>query len=133
MFWRIIGRHRDALADLEQAKKAETPGSPPAPDWLDLVDAYSHYDVQKLARTGGGQVRLAKLLREVALEAPFWTVAGLKAAEEVVLLQPYCFRAHDVMCEYAGVSTQHATNIMGPDAEKFVTAKLGNLDVLPRP
>ena len=128
----LVGRHRDALADLEMAKKAETKDSAPAPEWLDLVDAYSHYDVQRLARAGGSQAKLARLLRAVALEVPFSTVAGLKAAEEVVLLQPYCFRAHDLMCEYAGVANQHATNMMGPQAlEKFLSAELGRLDALP--
>ncbi len=130
----LAGRHADALADLDAAKKkADVKGSLTAPDWLDLVDAYSRYDSARMARQPGPRVKLAAFLRMVALAFPLWTAAGLQAAKDVVLLEPYCFRAHDTMSTFSGVSTQHVATTIGPQAlEQFVSRKLGAVDEVPK-
>ena len=67
--------------------------------------------------------KLAHLLRAFTLAFPLSTAAGLQAARGgLLLLQPYCFRAHDAMADYFGVSTQHVTNMIGPQAmEQFLS------------
>jgi tetratricopeptide (TPR) repeat protein len=128
----LIGRHRDALADLDRAKKVELKGAPAIPDWLDLVGAYCHYDPVVLAEKGGRQAKLAKLLRMLVLAFPRSSAGGLKAAQEVVLLEPFCFRAHDVISDFLGVSTQHVAGTIWSQAlDQFVAARLGAVDVLP--
>ncbi len=113
----LFGRHRDALADLDLAKKKpEVKGAPPPPDWLDVVDAFCRYDSAKLARVQGPQKKLAAFLRMVTVAFPRRTSIGLRAASDVVLLQPYCFRAHDAMSAFFGVATQHVTSMIGPQA-----------------
>jgi tetratricopeptide (TPR) repeat protein len=130
----LIGRHGDALADLEEAKKkAETVGSTPAaPDWVEVVDAFARCDSARMAGVQGAQKRLAALLRMFTLAFPRTTAVGLHAASDVVTLQPYCFRAHDAMSDFFGVSTQHATTMMGPLAlEHFISNKLPAVKELP--
>ena len=68
------------------------------------------------ARAGGGEREARGLLRTFTLAFPLSTAAGLQAAKEVLLLQPFCFCAHDAMADYFGVSTQHVTNMIGPQA-----------------
>jgi len=129
----LSGRHRDALADLDEAKRrAEIKGAPSAPDWLEVVDAFARYDSARLARVQGPQRKLAAMLRMFTLAFPRTTAVGLHAAEDVVILQPYCFRAHDAMSDFFGVSTQHVTTMIGPQAlEHFIAKKLPAVEELP--
>ena len=66
----------------------------------------------------GPQRKLAALLRMFTLAFPRTTSAGLHAANDVVNMEPYCFRAHDAMSEFFGVSTQHVTTMIGPQAPR---------------
>ena len=59
--------------------------------------------------------------------------SALQSAKEVVLLEPYCFRAHDAMSEFQGVSTQHVATMIGPQAlEQLVSSKLAQIDEVPK-
>ena len=109
----LVGRHGDALADLEAVKK-EGGAQEAAPDWVEPIDALCRFDSTRLAQVEGKHAKLARLLRAFTLAFPLSTAAGLQAAKEVLLLQPYCFRAHDAMADYFGVSTQHVTNMIAP-------------------
>jgi tetratricopeptide (TPR) repeat protein len=132
----LAGRHGDALSDLQAARAKAGPagkGAPAPPDWLDLIDAYCRFDSARLARAKGPQTKLAALLRMFTLAFPRSTAAGLRAARDIVLLQPYCFRAHDIMSSYHGVSTLHQTTLIGPQGlEHFITVKLPTVDELPQ-
>jgi len=129
----LFGRHRDALADLDDSKKkAGIKGSPSPPDWVEVVDAFAHCDSARLARVEGPQKKLAAMLRMFTLAFPRSMAIGLRVASDVVVLQPYCFRAHDLMADFFGVSTQHATTMMGPMAlEHYVSKKLPAVEELP--
>ncbi len=113
--WALVGRHADALADLAEAKQKE-PGKTPleAPGWLVLIDAYAHYDSGRLAREEGPKNKLAAFLCMLSLGYPRATGVGLQSAKDVVALQSDCFRAHDAMSEFPGVSTQHMTTMIAP-------------------
>jgi tetratricopeptide (TPR) repeat protein len=131
--WALVGRHRDALVDLEAAKqKASATKAPAAPEWVELIDAFARYDSARLALKEGPYVKLAALLRMLTLSFPRSTTAGLDAAKSVVLLEPHCFRAHDAMSDFFGVSTQHISTMIGPQAlEHFIFEKLPTVDELP--
>ena len=60
--------------------------------------------------------KLAAFLRMVTVAFPRQTSISLRAASDVVLLQPYCFRAHDAMSAFFGVATQHVTSMIGRQA-----------------
>jgi tetratricopeptide (TPR) repeat protein len=130
----LVGRHADALDDLRVAReKADANVAPAAPDWVELIDAYARFDATKLAVPRGRLANLAALLRMFALSYPRSSAAGLNAARAMILQQPYCFRAHDVMSSYHGVSTLHVTTLIGPQAlEHFLAIKLPTVDALPR-
>jgi tetratricopeptide (TPR) repeat protein len=50
----------------------------------------------------------------------------------VVNMEPYCFRAHDTMSEFFGVSTQHVTTMLGPQGlEHFISMRIPAVEELP--
>ncbi len=131
----LVGRHREALADLNEAKikaAGDAKDAPAAPDWVELIDAYARYDSRRLAGREGPQAKLAALLRMLALAYPRLTAVGLQADRNMILLEPHCFRAHDAMCDFFGVSTQHVSTVIGPQAlDHFVREKLPAMIELP--
>ncbi len=102
------------------------------PTWLDLVDAYAHYDSARLALREGPKEKLAALLCMLTLTYPRRTAIGLQSSKDVVLLQPDCFCAHDAMCDSFGVSTQHLSTMAGQEAlQDLVVTKMRGLDGIP--
>ncbi len=127
----LVGYHRDALADLDEAKKLAGPAAKP-PAWLALIDAAARCDVRRLTGQQGPHERLAALLRMITLEFPTTTAISLRAAREVVILDPLCFRAHDAMCQYEGVSNLHVATEVGPQVlQQVFAADLASLKTLP--
>ena len=59
----LVGRHRDALADLESARKraASTKDDPP---WLDVIDAFARCDTKRLEGRKGPGENLARALAD---------------------------------------------------------------------
>jgi tetratricopeptide (TPR) repeat protein len=133
--WALVGRHGEALADLVGAKKrAETdsPGAPTAPGWVDLIDAFCRYDRSRMGVKEGPDARLAALLRMLAAEYPTQTVISLRAARDVLALDPGCFRAHDAACQFRTASNLEAATSAGPRAlAERLPADLRALDDLP--
>jgi tetratricopeptide (TPR) repeat protein len=131
--WALVGRHADALADLAEAQQKEPGKKPPeTPGWIGLIDAYAHYDSGRLAREEGPKNKLAAFLCMLSLGYPRQTGVGLQSAKDVVALQGDCFRAHDVASEFPGVSTQHMTTMIAPQAlEQLLFEKLPGLEGIP--
>ena len=129
----FVGRHRDALADLDLAKqKMASKDSSSTPDWVDVIDAFSRFQSARLTRIQGPQKKLAALLRMLTLAFPRTTSAGLHAANDVVDMEPYCFRAHDGMSEFFGVSIQHVTTVIGPQGlDHFISKRIPATEDLP--
>ena len=129
----LVGRHRDALADLDLAKKKmASKDSSSTPDWVDVIDAFSRFQPTRLTRVQGPQKKLAALLRMLTLAFPRTTSAGLHAANDVVDMEPYCFRAHDGMSEFFGVSIQHVTTVIGPQGlDHFISKRIPATEDLP--
>jgi tetratricopeptide (TPR) repeat protein len=126
----LVGRHGDALADLEAAKpKAK---GAPAPAWVEAVEAYARYDLKRLTGVKGPGEKLAALLRMFALERPTHSPVCLQAAMDVVGLEPACFRAYHTACTFPGLSSRHVTTLRGPQAlEQAFPGGLGAIESLP--
>jgi tetratricopeptide (TPR) repeat protein len=131
--WALVGRHGDALADLALAKqKSQGKNAGETPEWVELVDAFAHFDSGSLARKEGPKAKLPALLCMLTLSFPRTITIGLQSAKDVVALQPDCFRAHDAMCDFQGVSTQHMTTMLAPQAlEQFLFEKVPGLEGIP--
>ncbi len=127
----LAGRHRDALADLESARKL--PGAVKgAPVWLDLIDAYARCDTRRLQGQKAPVERLAALLRMIALEYPAGRAINVQTSRAVLELDPLCFRAADVMCQGQGVSILHVATVFGPQVlEQAFAQDLAAVESLP--
>ena len=127
----LVGRHRDASADLESARKQ--PGdAKDDPAWLDLIDAFARCDAKRLEGPQGPGEKLAALLRMIALEYPSGRAVNVQASRAVLSLDPLCFRACDAMCQGQGVSTQHVSTVFGPQVlAQFFPKDLTTLKSLP--
>jgi tetratricopeptide (TPR) repeat protein len=127
----LVGRHREALADLESAGK-HAGAAKDAPAWVELIDAYVRCDTRRLEDHKGPGENLAALLRMITLEYPSGKAINLAAAKTVVELDPLCFRAHDAMCHLQGVNAQHTSTLLGPTVlEQGFAEDLATLESLP--
>lgn len=130
----LVGRHGDAVEDLKAAReKAARKNGIEVPDWVEVIDAAARFDAGRLGRPQGRHARLTTFLRMMALAYPRSKAVGVNAARAMVVQQPHCFLAHDLMSSYHGVSTLHLTTMLGPQAlEHFLTVGLPESDGLPR-
>jgi tetratricopeptide (TPR) repeat protein len=129
----LVGMHRNALADLAEAKElAEVKDDPSSPAWVDLIDACVRYDLGRLRIKDGPYANLAALLRLMAVEFPTRSSLALRAAEDVLALDPECFRAHDAMCQVGGITDPYVATTTGPQVLTcLVPRKLRALGTLP--
>jgi len=129
----LAGMHRQALADLSEARsRADAGGGPQPPDWVGLIEAYARDEPERLGDASGPHAGLAALLRMSAVEHPLTTGQTLRAAQAVVGRYPDCFRAVDTMCRVGGVSNLHVATEIGPQAlARSLPEWLRALDSLP--
>lgn len=141
----LVGRHGDALEDLDAAaKRAGAQGMPAKPDWVDLIAAFCRYDADKLAAVpeDAAQVRLARLLRFLAIDTQFSSgnsravgsqTLNLRAAALAYQVNPECYRVLDGTCQLAGVSLLHLSTTVGPKTlAETLPAHLQGMLGLPR-
>jgi tetratricopeptide (TPR) repeat protein len=129
----LVGLHRDALADLAEARsRAGAQGDPEPPAWVDLIDALARCDAERLQVEGGPHAPLAALLRLTALEYPVRSRSALQAARAVLNLDPECYRVHDALCRVGGVANGHVATTLGPEIlAKTLPERLRELEDLP--
>jgi tetratricopeptide (TPR) repeat protein len=131
----LAGLHKDALGDLAlAAERARTAGNKTPPEWVDLIDACARCDSRRLqaAANGGPRAKLAALLFLTSVEYPTMPSLTLQAADQVVELEPDCFRAIDAMCRVQGVANMHIATLLGPRAlEELLPVKLRAVSALP--
>ncbi len=113
----LVGDHAEALDDLESAQKAwqavADKQRPPCPAWVALLDAYCRYDIDKLAaevdhRQHG---QLAALLHYHAVELAGNQRWPLQTAATTLEKIPECYRVHDGVCNFGGVSVGHIATL----------------------
>ena len=113
----LAGLHEWALATFEQAGQARQAiaekSRPPMPQWAQLVGPLCRYDVKELA----GHVndpdlgQLAALLRFLAVDQTGARTWATQTALETLEKIPECYRVHDTLCEYGGVSISHSATL----------------------
>lgn len=117
----LVGLHAAALKDLQEAKRladalAESE-RPAPPGWVALIDASCRYNADALAGARKGpDAELAALLHVLCMELPGQTIVALHSARAAISADPLCFRAHDTLCEVAGVSNLHVATLIAPNA-----------------
>lgn len=130
----LIGYHHLAIHDLDDAKELDKKAKAPAPPqvWVETIEAYLNEDVDRLAAVKGTHERLAALLRMSALQYPSGTRIGVRAARDVVKVDPDCDRAYDVICRNGDLGDLHEMTVLAPVAfgESF-PAKLKALPDMP--
>ena len=113
----LAGIHEDALPDLELAQKrweaTAEKDRPARPGWVALLDACCRYDIDKLAaeldRAEHGQ--LAALLHYHTVELAGNQRWALQTAGTTLEKIPGCYRVHDAVYNFGGVSVGHLATI----------------------
>lgn len=113
----LAGAHADALDDLDSAQKtwqamAENQ-RPVRPGWVAMLDAYCRYDIDQLAakREDPQHGPLAALLQYHAVELAGNQRWPLQVAAPTLEKIPDCFRVHDGVCVFGGVSVGHLATL----------------------
>ncbi|SIO46872.1 hypothetical protein SAMN05444166_4997 [Singulisphaera sp. GP187] len=115
----MVGTHNLALMDLESArgfiKDMAESLRPTPPAWVELIEAHCHFAVDKLANLRGGTVgELGSLLYLMTVEHPLNTDVLHRAARELIVANPECFRAHHALFEVGGVANLHRATLVAP-------------------
>jgi tetratricopeptide (TPR) repeat protein len=96
----LLGLHKDALADMAEARqRGKAAGDPFPPAWADLIEACARCDVVRMSSFEPPLAPLSSLLCLLALEPTTLTALGLIAGKDVMARDPECYRAHDAMCQ----------------------------------
>ncbi len=113
--WMLVGRPKEALADLASAsKRAESEPKVGPPDWVPVIDAAARHDVDRLGQAPAGAAGLASFLRMTLLEFPASPTLTTAAARDVLARAPECYRAIDAMCSVQALSDLHIATALGP-------------------
>ncbi len=113
----LAGSHADALEDLDSAQKTWQATAekqrPVRPGWVALLDAYCHYDIDQLAasREDKQHGALAAMLQYHGVELAGNRRWPLQVAVPTLEKIPDCFRIHDGVCIFGGVSTNHVATL----------------------
>ncbi len=130
----LVGRHDQALADLDAASRLaeETKDATPAPAWLPLIDAYLKADRKRLAIPDGPHARLAALLGMMLVEYPHRSRVAAQASRDLAGRDADCCLAYDAICRNGQLGELHVATVVGPAAfAKIFPDKLKALDSLP--
>ena len=109
----LLGLHKDALADIAEAReRGKAAGDPFPPAWAGLIEACARCDLVRMDVPQGPMAPLSALLRLLALEPTVLMDLGLLAGKDVLALDPECYRAYDAMCRLG----EAANNIDQPSS-----------------
>jgi uncharacterized protein HemY len=130
----LVGRHDQALADLDAASRlaAEAKDATPAPSWLPVIEAYLKSDRKRLAAQDGPHARLAALLNLMIVEYPHRTRVAAQASRDLAGRDADCCLAYDAICRNGQLGELHVATVAGPQVfSKLFPEKLKALDSLP--
>jgi tetratricopeptide (TPR) repeat protein len=111
----LVGMHGAALEDLEAAKKLDG-AEADAPAWIPLLDAFCHYDFDRLKKLQGERELkpLASLLYFLAHEHEGSPNRIVKVGLELAPQIPGCYRVLDTLCHHTGPGVGQLTTQAGP-------------------
>lgn len=108
----LAGAHGAAVQDLNHAAKMDDKS--PAPDWVEAIDAYIHFDRKRLiAGRAMASTSLVRLLQFLIEEDHYAPSAMIPVGRKLLETDPEIYRAHDSMCRTGGVSHLHAATLEG--------------------
>lgn len=97
-----IGRHDLALTDLAAAETLAKENPEPnraTPEWLPALDAFLHFDIDRLAAARAKYDRpIIRLLEYIVVEEPQARLLTTRAGFEFVKDHPECYRVLDGLC-----------------------------------
>ena len=129
----LVGLPRDARADLDRPESRPRPKPPAPPDWVKVIEAYIDRDTERLRLEDRPHRNLAAAAANARVRVSAWTRVALRSAQDVVRLDPECYRAHDVMCQIGGVANLHVATALGPEAlAQLLPEKLDAVPSLPK-
>ncbi len=133
--WALLGRHHSALADLKKAGElaaAETERSAAQPVWLDLLEAYSRYDREKLLEERDDTKQLARLLQLQTVLYYGSSQSRLLAARRVLDAAPDCYLAINRLTDVPTLGTRRSGAELGFEtAARHLPDRLKAIDDLP--
>jgi tetratricopeptide (TPR) repeat protein len=90
----LAGMHQAALDDLKAAAKMNVDAKAEQPQWVDLIDAYVHFDTERLNKVAPDAAfgRLAHLLGFITVEDYHFKLLSMGAAEKTLKVCPDCPR-----------------------------------------
>ena len=127
----LSGMHALALKDLADAAKLS--GSIPPPSWVEAIDAYVHFDLDRLDGTRKkDDTSLVRLLKYLAIESPETPGFSIQAGKEFLEYEPECYLVHDSQCRVGGVSHLHGATLAGlPVFEEALRWRVRDIPGLP--
>jgi tetratricopeptide (TPR) repeat protein len=132
----LAGLHKDALADLAQAKTYadfEYDSIAPATAWVSLIEGAALGEASKHQFQGGPLAPLAALLRMNEIELESAPNLLLRAASEVLTVDPECYRAIDAMCSVPTLRNLRRFTALGPQViDQSVPKSLKSISGLPK-
>ena len=102
----LAGRHAAALGSCHAATDAVRATGSPAPDWLELIEAYCAYDTQTLDLEDGRNRELAAYLRMRMAHLYDDPEGSLQAIKRMAELNPACSRVIESLSEMAELGIQ---------------------------
>lgn len=110
--WALTGNHVYALENVKAAREAQGQA---APDWMNLIEAFSTHEPTGLSVTGGANEQLAFYLR-MRLADPFYERSILvDASGQLMEKNPACCRTVEAFCETGNVGLSRAATEGGAD------------------
>jgi tetratricopeptide (TPR) repeat protein len=90
----LAGMHQSALDDLQTAAKLNNDAKVERPAWVDVIDAYCHFDTTQLEKVAADAAhgRLAHLLSFITVEDRRFKLLTMRAAEKALKVCPDCPR-----------------------------------------
>lgn len=103
----LTGFHKAALADLAAAAVLPADPDAPAEEWVAAIDAYVHFDLDRLDAARKNSP-LAALLGFLAVDEPFTPTATIRAGRSYLKDQPECYLVWNSLCGVQELGNLHA-------------------------
>ncbi|MFO1021036.1 MAG: hypothetical protein U0903_10115 [Planctomycetales bacterium] len=127
--WALAGNHGLALVDLKAVEEAKVKD---LPDWFPLIVAFCEYRPQILGGYAGENEQLALFLRMRVLDPIRDTDRAMEAIDEMLKVNPICWRAVERMCETESLGPcRQSTEGVADESWLPLYARLKDLPGLP--
>ncbi|MDZ4780272.1 MAG: hypothetical protein SGJ19_08475 [Planctomycetia bacterium] len=131
----LSGMHQNALEDWEEAEKAPDRAGAALPYWIEAAQHNVRSDLDALAQLKAREpkgAQLCDLLRYHVVEQSDGANYIVTMALETLPNMPECYRIHDGLCTFGGVSVKHGATAQAPQIlASTIYTRLDEIDDLP--